>query len=100
MTGGTMPISVFTEATLKSTPRVDRDARTSAENVVALCEVSAAAKSASFQVKAKISTEVTIRPSSDRGSETFQNTYHGLAPSTLAASSISVGTSRKMSRMI
>jgi hypothetical protein len=38
-----MPISVFTEATLKSTPRVERDASTSAERVVALCDLRAEA---------------------------------------------------------
>src|SRR5437016_2309588 len=100
MTGATMPISEFTDATLKWTPRVFRDARTNAENVEALSEVRVDAKRASFQLNAKISTAVTIRPSSDSGSDTFQNTCHGVAPSTLAASSILVGTSRKMSRMI
>ena len=64
-----IPISVFTAAILKSTPRVDREASTNAEKVVALCEVSAEAKSASFQVKAKISTAVTTRPSTESGNE-------------------------------
>src|SRR5579872_2138794 len=95
-----MPISVLTEATLKSTPRVEREARTRAAKVVALCDVSADANSASFQVKAKIRTEVTTSPSTESGSEIFQKTCHGRAPSTLAASSISVLTSRKMSRMM
>src|SRR5579883_1180676 len=100
MTGGTMPIKVLTDATLKSTPRVEREARTSAAKVVALCDVSAEANKASFQEKAKIRTDVTTSPSIDSGSEIFQNTCHGVAPSTLAASSISELTSRKMSRMI
>src|SRR5215470_3064511 len=95
-----MPMSVLTEATLKSTPRVDREASTSAEKVIASCEVSAEANSASFQVKAKTRTEVTTSPSSDKGSATIQKTCQALAPSTLAASSISVLTSRKMSRMM
>src|SRR6516165_8477338 len=95
-----MPMSVLTEATLKSTPRVEREASTRAEKVVASCEVSAEANRASFQVKAKISTEVTTSPSSDRGSATSQKICQALAPSTLAASSISVLMSRKMSRMI
>src|SRR5271166_5571065 len=95
-----MPIMVLTAAVLKSTPRVDREASTSAENGAASCEVRADANSASFQVKAKTSTEDTTRPSSDSGKAIIQKICHGVAPSTLAASSISVLTSRKMSRMI
>src|SRR5215469_2596697 len=95
-----MPMSVLTEAMLKSTPRVEREASTRAEKVVASCEVRAEANSASFQVKAKTSTEVTTSPSSESGNATFQKICQPLAPSTLAASSISVLTSRKMSRMM
>src|SRR5581483_10524305 len=100
MTGGMMPISVLTEAVLKSTPRVEREASTSAEKGAADCEVSAEANSASFQVKAKTSTEETTRPSSESGSAILVKIWNGVAPSTLAASSISVEMSRKMSRMM
>src|SRR5271157_4740580 len=94
-----MPISVLTAAVLKSTPRVEREASTRAEKGVAACEVNAEANSASFQVKAKTRTEDTTRPSSDSGRAIIQKICHGVAPSTFAASSISVLTSRKMSRM-
>src|SRR5208283_36929 len=100
MTGGMMPISVFTAAVLKSTPRVDREASTSAENGEASCDVKAEANNASFQLKANTRTDETTRPSSDSGKAIIQKICHGVAPSTLAASSISVLTSRKMSRMI
>src|SRR5215472_9873931 len=95
-----MPMRVLTEAMLKSTPRVEREASTSAEKVIASCEVSAEANSASFQVKANTRTEVTTSPSTESGSATSQKICHAVAPSTLAASSTSVLTSRKMSRMI
>src|SRR5215813_3413156 len=100
MTGGTMPMTVVTAAVLKSTPRVEREARTRAAKVVASWDVSAEANSASFQVNAKTRTAETTSPSSDKGSAIIQKICQGVAPSTLAASSISVLTSRKMSRMI
>src|SRR6185437_13232253 len=95
-----MPIKVFTAAVLKSTPRVEREASTSAENGVADCEVSAEANKASFHENANTRTEDTTSPSSDSGSAIIQKICQGVAPSTFAASSISVLTSRKMSRMI
>src|SRR5271165_2762929 len=99
MTGGMIPISVLTAAVLKSTPRVEREARTSAEKGAASWEVNAEANRASFQLKAKTRTDDTTRPSSDSGKAIIQKICHGVAPSTFAASSISVLTSRNMSRI-
>src|ERR1700722_16748439 len=95
-----MPISVLTAAVLKSTPRVERDARMRAENGAAAWDVNVEANRASFQLKAKTRTDDTTRPSSDSGRAMSQKICQGVAPSTLAASSISVLTSRNMSRMI
>src|SRR5579871_2346825 len=94
-----MPIRVLTAAVLKSTPRVEREASTRAEKGEASWDVSADANRASFQVKANTSTDDTTSPSSESGSAIIQKICQGVAPSTLAASSISVLTSRKMSRI-
>src|SRR6266481_1017445 len=91
---------VLTAAVLKFTPRVLRDARINAGSVEACCEVRAEANKASFQEKAKTMIAVTISPSNDRGRAIIQKICQRLAPSILAASSTSLLTSRKMSRMM
>ena len=91
---------VFTAAKLKSTPLVLREAKMKAGIVAACCDVTAEAKSASFQQKANTMKAVTMRPSRERGRAIIQKICQSEAPSILAASSTSLLTSRKMSRMM
>src|ERR1700721_2519247 len=100
MTGGAMARMVFTPAELKSTPLVLREAKIRVGMVAACCEVTAEANSASFQQKAKTIKAVTISPSRESGMAIIQKICHKEAPSIRAASSTSLLTSRKMSRMI
>src|ERR1700676_731041 len=100
MTGGAMARMVFTPAELKSTALVLRDAKMSVGIVAACCEVTAEAKSASFQQKAKTIKAVTIRPSRESGNAIIQKICHKEAPSIRFDSSTSLQMSRKISLMI
>src|ERR1700736_4581786 len=91
---------VLTAAKLKSTPLVLREAKMNAGIVAACWEVTAEANNASFEQKANTMKAVTINPSRESGRAIIQKICQSEAPSILAASSTSLLTSRKMSRII
>src|SRR5258708_7128696 len=91
---------VFPPAKLKSTPRVLREAKMKAAISAACWDETAEANNASFQQKAKTIKAVTINPSRESGKAIIQKICQSEAPSILAASSTSLLTSRKMSRII
>jgi hypothetical protein len=92
MTDGAIARMVLTPAELKSTPLVLRDAKMSVGIVAACWDITAEAKGASFQQKAKTIKAVTIRPSRERGKAIIQKICHKKAPSIRAASSTSLLT--------